>query len=486
MTEAIPLEKARRLKQAADATRQAPNNAGRAVIPAYADDENDLGNAERLVLRCGDRLRFVRGWGWLAWNGKYWDLNPDEARRMAQATVKGIYAECGEIEDKDAKIRRFKFAKKSGDAPRITAMMKEAEALLVATPPDFDKDPFLLNCENGTLELRTSVLHEHRPGDLITRLCPVVYDAEALAPEWMAFLDRVVPDRDLLTFLGQFLGYTLTGDTSEQVLVFLHGSGANGKSTLVEVVWRILGTYATRLPFRSLLHNDRRGGGDASPDLARLPGVRAVAAAEPDVGSRFSESVVKELTGGDTIAARRLHQEFFDFTPEFTLWLVGNHKPKVLGTDEGIWRRVLLLPFEETIPAEERDKNLLEKLWAERSGILSFMVEGCRMWQRDGLQVPVRVRAATDEYRVESDDLADFLAEVTTAGPELKISVGHLHGAYLKWVKENGGRKLGRKLLSQMMDERGYSKYRPGCWWFKGLTLTDAWAEKVHTDSINE
>ena len=293
-------------------------------------------------------------------------------------------------------------------------VLAQSEPDIPARITEFDTDPLLLNCANGVLNLATGELMPHAPARRLSKITTIAYDPMAACPLWLEFLDRVMgSDDDMIDYLQRAMGYTLTGHTGEQCLFFTHGNGANGKSVFLEILLQMAGEYGTNARADSFMVKQQSG---IPNDIARLVGMRFVGVNETETGQRMAESLVKDLTGGDTISARFLHREFFTFRPEFKLWIRGNHKPSIRGTDDGIWRRIHLIPFEVQIPEAERDPNLPEKLHAELPGILRWAVEGAIAWQRDGLRVPEKVKAATSEYRTEMDRLADFIDEKCTTG----------------------------------------------------------------------
>jgi putative DNA primase/helicase len=321
----------------------------------------------------------------------------------------------------------------------------------------FDADQFVLNCENGLLDLHTGALYAHDPMAYCAKLAGAAYDPAATCPTWNAFITRITDgDAALAGFLQRAAGYTLTGATGEQCLFFAHGSGANGKSTFFGALTAILGDYAAKMPADALMSKERHAGSGPSPELARLNGARLVLASELDEGRRLSESLVKDLTGGDVITARHLHKEYFDFKPTFKLWLYGNHRPVITGTDEAIWRRVRLIPFLVTIPEPERDADLPEKLLEEAPGILAWAVRGCLDWQRGGLGLSQAVQQATAAYRADMDIVGRFLEEQCTFGVNLWCSYADLRAAYEAWATANGEPVLLGRRFGNYLAERGF------------------------------
>ena len=328
-----------------------------------------------------------------------------------------------------------------------------------------------MNVLNGTLDLRTGELRPHRREDLITKLAPVVYDHEARCPLFLAFLDRILAgNADLIAFVQRAVGYSLTGDVQERVLLILWGGGANGKSTLLETLRGMLGDYAMRTPTETLLVKRE---GAIPNDIARLKGARFVSASEADEGKRLAEAQIKEMTGGDTITARFMRAEFFDFRPEFKLWLATNHKPVIRGTDKAIWDRIRLVPFNVRIPEAEQDKGLGAKLRDELPGILAWAVEGCLAWQRDGLGIAKDVQAATASYRDEMDVVAAFITDVCTVAPGARVQSRVLYEKYKRWCEENGERAVSQKALGEKLRERGLEprKGSGGARWWHGVEV---------------
>jgi len=315
---------------------------------------------------------------------------------------------------------------------------------------ELDTDPMLLNVLNGTLDLATGNLRPHRREDLITRVAPVVYDTNAKCPTFERFLDEIMGGNASLSgFLRRAVGYALTGLTSEQCMFVFHGTGSNGKSTFLDAVMAILGEgYALQTPTETIV--SKVNGFDAIPnDVARLKGARFVAANEIEEGRRLNEALVKQLTGDERVTARFMRGEWFEFRPEFKLFLAVNHLPEIRGTDHGIWRRIRAVPFTKTIPDEKQDKDLSAKLHAEASGILNWALEGLREWLSGGLNAPPEVLAATTSYRELMDSLGDFLKHCCVQLPNVRAQSGDLYAEFVKWSDTD--KPLTHKAFSQRL-----------------------------------
>jgi putative DNA primase/helicase len=441
----------------------------------------DLGNAERFAARHGDGVRYCYPWRkWLVWTGARWER--DDAGRvhqLAKETVRAIYREASDAEDEDRRKALAKHASASESETRIRAMVELSKSERPISPDELDADPWLLNTKNGTIDLRTGELREHRREDLITKLAPVAYDPNAAAPALEAFLERVLPGEELRGFVQRAAGYSATGDTSEQCMFIHHGPGANGKSTFQEAVSAALGDYAMRTPTETLLV--KRAGGVPN-DIARLKGARFVTASETEEGRRLAESLVKDLTGQDTISARFMWAEWFDFKPTHTLHLSTNHKPEIRGTDAAIWRRIRLIPWAVTIPAAEQDKKLPEKLRSELPGVLAWIVRGCNEWLRESLKAPEEVRQATRAYRAEMDVLAAFLADCCSRDEAEEAFAGELWGAWKRWCEETGEQVGTQKRFGGQLAERGFLNHRDsrtGRKVWSGVSLRPNWESRA-------
>ena len=435
--------------------------------PLEAPHLTDLGNADRFAADHHELARYVWPWrSWLLWDQRRWA--PDQtgaAARLARATVLGLYALIPSFDDKDERRALLAHAKASESDHRLAAMLHLAQSLLWADPGAVDRDPWLLNVLNGTLDLRTGDLRAHRREDYLTKLAPVEYLPQASAPQWDLFLQTILPSASVRAFLQTAVGYALTGDTSEQMLFMLSGTGANGKSTFLKTLNDLLGDYALTTPSDTFMV---KRDGAIPNDLARLRGARFVTAVETHEGKRLDEALVKQMTGGDTISARFLHQEFFDYTPSFKVFLAVNYRPRIRGTEHAIWRRLRLVPFGVTIAEEQRDRSLLEKLRAEWPGILAWALAGCARWREAGrLGTPEDVVAATARYRASQDALRDFLDECCILDPAARISGTDLHGTYRDWCRKEDEKPMYRETLYARLEERGLTR--------SGVTTRSRW-----------
>lgn len=432
---------------------------------------DDTGNAERFTDQHGDRVRYVYAWGeWLIWDGTRWKTDgTGEVERLAKLTARSLLIEVGELGAAGRTEQAeslAKWAAQSGNASRRAAMMTLARSELpIATKPeDLDTHPLLLNCANGTLNLATGELLPHDPAHLITKCLSIPYDAAATCPLWFKFLARIFDnDQGMIGLMQKIFGLSLSGVTIQK-LFFWFGLGANGKSVAGETLLSLLGDYATKTPAETLLMRDK----SAIPnDLAALSGARVVIASELPEGRRLNESMIKDMTGGDRLSVRHLYGKFFTLTPEFKLVMYGNHKPVISGTDNGIWRRVILMPFNVQIPEHEQDPELPAKLRAELPGILAWAVKGWQMYQSEGLTPPAAAKQATESYRAESDLLGQFLAECTVQGAGLRAVSGELLTDYGTYT----GQTLSTVKFARLLQERGFTKTRGTEGHEKGKTI---------------
>jgi putative DNA primase/helicase len=446
----------------------------------------DSGNAERLADRHGANLRYCYPWGkWLVYDGTRWRVDDRGAVvRLAKDTARSIFEEAKEAPDDETAKRLGKWATSSLSESKLRAMISlaQSEPGIPVLPEEMDVSKDLLNVLNGTIDLRTGELREHRREDLITKLAPVDYAPASDAPAWAQTLARVLPALEVRAFFRKVCGYALTGDVSEQMLPVLYGTGANGKSTVLNALLAVLGDYGMQAAPDLLVAKK----GAHPTELADLFGMRFVASIEVEDGRRLAESLVKQLTGGDRIKARKMKQDFWEFEPTHKVLMACNHKPQVRGTDNAIWRRIRLVPFTETIPPAEQDKHLPDKLLEERAGILAWAVEGCLEWRREGLQAPDAVRKATGEYRAEMDVLGAFLKECCKQGPDENEAASDLYTAYKLWCQDGGERAETQRRFGSQLRERGFERYRGGAdgghrW--RRVSLLTLWKERVCRES---
>jgi putative DNA primase/helicase len=404
------------------------------------------GNAQRLVQHYGANIRYCTEYdAWFVWDGARWaESNTVRLGQFAVDTVRRIMSEVphrarpatDEEHKRDSMIRSWSI--QSEKISEIEAMIRGARLLskVQIRPADFDANPSLLNVANGTVNLRTGKLHTHDRGDYITKISPVRYDADASCPRWEKFLDEVFAgDTALIEYMQRVIGYTLTGDVSEQCLFMLHGaSGANGKSTLVETVRALLGSdYCKIVPIETLTREGSQM--ERMHTVADLCGKRFVTASESEEGEPLREAFIKNITGAEKLQGRRMYQSAFDYDPMFKLWISGNHKLPIRGGDSAIWRRIRMIPFKVFFPEDRRDLRLNEKLRAELPGILAWAVRGAVAWYRHGLGKPIAVRDATDTYQSEQDIIQQFVNECCVCAVDARVVPGELYTAYTKWLQ---------------------------------------------------
>lgn len=482
---------------------------------------NDMGMAYRLLQRFGRDLMNIEEMGWLTWTGTHWS-HPDGETKAMQLGHKTVYALRSEVravaadgpydgedaESFEKRIRAWKvFIRRSGDAPRVQGMMTSVVPYIRQKVDLLDAADHLFNTAAGTLDLESDrqdrslprvTVNPHERSDLLTRMSPVAYDPTACCPNFEQFMCDILPDREVRLFVQQWLGYALSGYITEQFVVMFYGGGSNGKSTLMDLIGAVLGDYALSLPFTSLLKDEKKRGGEATPDLARLPGARFVMASEPEQGAQFSESMLKSLTGGEKMTVRHLNKGFFEFRPQFKLILSFNNRPRIRGQDDGIWRRVLLVPFEQRyVEAHElaanpgakvKDKALKQRLMAELPGILNWLIDGYNIWHERGLLIPDAVRAATTEYRSESNPVGEFLGDWTERRPGCgMLSSSELYGAYKKWCSLNEHHVWSMKAFGEGLTKGGLERQKyNGLIFYKDVMLTEEARRSVAPAAFGE
>lgn len=439
---------------------------------------DDTGNAQRLHDNFGDVLRYSYiDKKWLYYKDGKWNYDYIGFHRsIADASVdlmaaeRVLYNEADERDGSDLEKRFMKHYQKSRSFTGKTNMLKEAEHYSPLLPSMLDKKKFWINCSNGILDLKTCELMPHSKGAYITKITHCEYNPEANEiPHWTAFLNSTFNgDKDLIRYIQKAVGYSLSGSTAEQCAFFLYGTGRNGKSTFLEIIRSIMGDYATNIQPQTIMIKPSSGNAPNS-DIARLKGARFVTSVEPNEGMRIDEGLLKQLTGDDVVTARKLFGDEFEFKPEFKLWMATNHKPIIRGTDTGIWRRIHLIPFTVQIPEDKVDRHLKYKLAGECKGIFLWAVEGCRLWQNEGLGMPKAVLDAIKEYRHEMDVIKAFTEACCTEGGEVKAS--HLYAAYVRWADENNEYRMSNTKFGTEMSKRVEKSKKADGLYYLGISL---------------
>jgi putative DNA primase/helicase len=433
--------------------------------PSIPPNPTDTGNALRFASQHRGKVRYCGQYGkWLAWDGRRWkEDTTGQVYRLARKTIQRMWREAIDIDDGKAKD----WCMESESRKHIDAMIYLARYMegIPVEASELDRDPWLLNVRNGTIDLQTGKLRPHDPEELLTKICDVSYDPEALCPRFVRFLDEIMDGRsDMVDYLLRCLGYCITGDVREHVLFFFYGEGRNGKSLLLAIVQGILQDYATVVN-ASLITSKQQE--DHPTGLTDLEGRRFVSTIEVADGKRMAEALVKQLTGGDRIKARRMRQDFYEFDPVHKLILAANHRPEIKGTDEAIWERIKVIPFDVTFVEESRfdpskklllkDKQLAGALESERQGILALLVRSCLAWQAQGLKEPESVVRATKEYRSDMNDIETFIDQICFCSPAVRVKATELREAYLAWAKLNGYEAMKGRAFGSEMERRGYT-----------------------------
>jgi len=443
------------------------------------DPLTDLGNAERLVRRHGHNIRYCyERKKWLVWNGQMWGWDYGaKVLQLAKETARSILAEASAEEDDAKRKDLVQHARRSEAENRLTAMVNlaQSETGIAITTKGLNADDWLFNCRNGTIDLRTGELRPHQRDSYITITAPVEYHPSTQSTDWEKFLTRITnKNKELRGYLQRCAGMCLTGDTGAQVMLFPYGSGENGKSTFLMVLYYVMGSYATMADPDTFMV-DTRGRSGPNENLANLYGKRLVVSTEVEEGRKLSVTRVKAMTGGEEIQASRKYEHEITWRPTHKVWLSGNHKPIITDTTHAIWRRVKLIPFMVRIPEDERIDGLAEIL-ASRGGaaILAWMVQGCMEWLTKGLQEPQTVKSATADYRGEMDLLAPFLEDCCVIGANEDVTIKELYVAYTKYCEETGERYMGKKKFGGRLREKGFDQgQRADARYWVGIGLKD-------------
>ena len=437
---------------------------------------DDTGNGERMFDAYGGFFRYSYvDKRWLYYrDGKWHYDNIGEVYRAADAALGLMREESKLWEDHEGGVFFEDFKKhlkktRSNNAKK--AMIKELEHRVPILPKNMDTQKTLVNCKNGIIDLRTGEIKKHDINMFMTKMLNVPLPEKPGTPVlWLKFLDDIFGgDRELIRYIQKAVGYSLSGSTSEQCAFFLYGTGRNGKSTFLEIIRYIMGDYATNIQPETIMVKPT--GSSANSDIARLKGARFVTSVEPNEGMRINEGLLKQLTGGDIVTARRLYGDEFEFKPEFKLWMATNHKPIIRGTDTGIWRRVHIIPFTISIPVDKIDQNLKYKLKAELPDILAWAATGCRLWQSEGLRMPKAVFDAVQEYRHEMDVISAFTNACCVTEGEVKASV--IYAAYAAWASENNEYKMSSTKFGAEMSKRYERAKKRDGWYYMNIRLSE-------------
>ncbi|MGX0001683.1 phage/plasmid primase, P4 family [Staphylococcus cohnii] len=451
------------------------------VKPAKKDKRysyDDTGNAERLKDLFGENIRFnYTSNTWMYYDGKRWKY--DDTGRMkilADKVVENMKNEklflADGVDQEDMEKYRYRHWKDSRNHNKKVNMMKECEHLLPVTNETFDNDFNLFNVQNGFVDLKAGKLTDHDRNNYFTKISNVEYTDKADCPKWDEFLDDIfLGNQELVRFIQRAVGYSLSGHTSEQVLFVLYGNGRNGKSVFLDILNEVFGNYSTNIQPQAIMAS--KNNSDASPEIAKLDGARLVTTTEPNEGERFDEGLLKQLTGGDRVSARKLYENEFEFTPQFKLWMATNHKPYVRGRDEGIWRRFVIIPFDKQIPIHEIDRDLTKKLRRELPAIMRWCVDGFLEWQRIGLSEPAIIKEQRDEYRTEMDSISAFIEECCETDYKFKISASELFSVYDSWAKRNNQHKMTNVKFAAEMLKKFERTTIKGKRYYRGLKIAE-------------
>lgn len=454
-------------------------------------DYSDTGNAERFIDTYGEKLRYnFDNKCWVIWDGKTWTRDTEQqVKKLADDMIVKMKKEAFDEPDTEKANEIWKNVKRLSSSTGKEAMIKEAQHIgdTPTVNSDYDRDIYLLNCENGVVDLRTSEILPHDRKYMMSKNTHVCVDFNAIPKDWLKALDDIfLHDRDVVDFVHKAIGYTLTGDTKEQCFFQCWGNGSNGKSVFFNTLYRILGDYSLNSQVDSILTRGSASG-NASPDIARMDGRRFVRTNEPNENARFNEGLVKQLTGGDIVTARFLYGSDFEFRPVFKLWIACNYKIVVRGTDKGIWRRMRLIPFEATFEGKSDDKGLEERIAKNELGaILAWAVRGCIKWQKEGLGMPETIKVATNEYRDEMDIVESFIKECVRKKKGAREKAGDVFMAYKEWAKRGNEWVMTQSKFGVEMAKKFEKKNMSGYVYYLGMQLRNEKSEYVFTREEDE
>lgn len=406
---------------------------------------DDMGMAQRLLDMFPHRFLYsTEDRMWYFYNGSYWQYdNRGLIQKAADQVInhlakeKPVIAADTDKQKQAAEKAWHKFIKSERSHSAKVNMINETKHLTTVLHSQWDQEKMLLNTPSGYIDLTNGTLHDHVYSKMFTQETGVDFTEKIDAPLWSEFLNQTFEcDKGLIHFVQKIVGYSLTGSNSEQVMFILYGNGSNGKSVFLNLIKYIAGSYAKTMNAATIMEKHNSNSQGPSSDIARLEGARLVVSSEANEGDRLDESLIKQMTGGDALVARYPYGNDFEFNPVFKLWMATNHLPKIYGTDEGIWRRLIVVPFNHTVAKESVDKALEDKLKAESMGILKWAIDGAMMWEREGLDQPEAVKQSSEGYREEADVIMQFINEECTARSEYKVKASELFGEYKQWAMD--------------------------------------------------
>lgn len=447
---------------------------------------DDTGNAQRYLDIFGSLTKYSYvNKCWYFYNGKSWEQdNIGAVRKWVDQSIEifksePIQAPKNSSDDDIKKLTeaKEKHIRRSRNNAGKEAMTRELKHNVAVLPEEFDSDDMLFNAQNGYLDLSTGILHEHDINKMFTRISSAEFTDKDDCPRWELFLDQIFDgNKNLIRYIQRAVGYSMTASIREQVMFILFGNGRNGKSVFLDIVAEIMGSYAMGMQASSLMV--KQGGSSGhNEDIARLDGARLVTSSEPNEGVRMDEGLIKQLTGGDKVSASFKGGHMFDYTPKYKIWLATNHKPIIRGNDDGIWRRLPLIPFTVQIPLEKVDKSLKEKLMRELPGIFNWAVEGCLMWQKEGLNPPADIQQATMDYRKEMDTIGAFIDECCDVRPGLSIGAKDLYLAYKKWAKDANEHEFTQTTFGKKASDKFEKKRGGNGFAYQGVDLKKEYRE---------
>ena len=434
---------------------------------------DDSGNAERFRDKFKDIVKYnATNKKWMYYNGKKWCSDDTlHVMLLSDEVIEDIRLEAIEA-DKEKMDVLFKLYRNTRMLRGKKNMIEAAKPLMPILPSELDTWKTMFNCENEIVALSNSFPCSREADRYITKISRVEWEKDAKCDKWLKFLDDIfLEDKELIKYIQKAIGYSMSGDISEQCAFFCYGDGSNGKSTFLDIINHIMGDYATNIQPESLMVGRGSTGSGATPDIARLKGARFVTCVESGSGNRLNEGLIKQMTGGDKITARFLHGDFFDFVPEFKLWMVTNHKPIIRGTDKGIWRRIKLIPFKAEITEEKKDPQLLYKLQNEVSGILNWCLEGYVLWKKEGLGKAKIIEEATKQYKEEMDVITGWIDDCCSEDKEYWESAKSLFESYCQWAESNNEYKMTVRKFNEEMAKKFPKKRMTTGYCYNGIKL---------------